>query len=212
MQEKCRVLEEALNVLAKEHHALEQSVAEHISESGLVPDQLNSPRFYDTDDDEFHDAFDADSDSDSTTIAADSMMNSRSESLQDLDRCSSLTPYNPLLYTSSGGSASKSGGRNVLDVGAGGGGGGSVSYKRNKCGSGSSSEEEEEDRSFDTLVDAASMVSVSLASSCGTYISDGGDAYKCARSEFVYRKKPSSSRNRTRFPFPADAVVPFKSR
>lgn len=61
MQEKCRVLEEALNVLAKEHHELEQSVASHISETGQIPNTLNhkSPRFYDTDDDEFHDAFDA---------------------------------------------------------------------------------------------------------------------------------------------------------
>lgn len=53
------MLEEALNVLAKEHHQLEQSVATHISDSGHMPDSLKSPRFYDTDDDEFHDAFDA---------------------------------------------------------------------------------------------------------------------------------------------------------
>lgn len=30
-QEKCRVLEEALSVLAKEHHELEQSIASHMS-------------------------------------------------------------------------------------------------------------------------------------------------------------------------------------
>lgn len=180
-------------------------MATHISESGHMPGSLNSPRFYDTDDDEFHDAFDADSDSDSTTIAADSIMNSRSGSLQDLDHCSSLTPYNPLLYTSSGGSAAggASGNSNKL-VG---------SYRRRHSESDSSSDE---DGSFDTLVDAASMVSVSLASSCDTYISEGGDAYKCARSEFVYRKKATKKeRTRTRFPFPHDAtmvVVPFKSR
>lgn len=48
-------------MLAKEHHELEQSVASHISDTGQIPDSLNhkSPRFYDTDDDEFHDAFDA---------------------------------------------------------------------------------------------------------------------------------------------------------
>ena len=48
-------------MLAKEHHELEQSVASHISETGHIPNSMNhkSPRFYDTDDDEFHDAFDA---------------------------------------------------------------------------------------------------------------------------------------------------------
>lgn len=61
-QEKCRVLEEALNVLAKEHHELEQSIATHISESGqnFSSRRHHSPRFYDdTDDEEFQDAFDA---------------------------------------------------------------------------------------------------------------------------------------------------------
>lgn len=51
-KEKCRVLEESLNVLAKEHHQLEQSVASHLSEkrgSQSIKDFL--------DDDEFHDAF-----------------------------------------------------------------------------------------------------------------------------------------------------------
>lgn len=32
-QEKCRVLEEALSVLAKEHHELEQSIVSHLSPS-----------------------------------------------------------------------------------------------------------------------------------------------------------------------------------
>lgn len=31
---------------------------------------------------------------------------------------------------------------------------------------------------------------VSMASSCDTYISQGGDAYKCARSEFTYERAP----------------------
>lgn len=50
-QEKCRVLEESLNVLAKEHHQLEMSVAEHISETGHIPKSLMSEH------DEYHDAF-----------------------------------------------------------------------------------------------------------------------------------------------------------
>jgi hypothetical protein len=65
-QEKCRVLEEALNVLAKEHHELEQSMASHLSASPSLQEQRcsslhsrRSPRFYDTSDDEFYDAFEA---------------------------------------------------------------------------------------------------------------------------------------------------------
>lgn len=102
----------------------------------------------------------------------------------DLNQLSTMSMYNPLLYTST--SSHKT-----------------ISYKRRPSGSDSSSSE----GSSDTLVDAASMASVSLASSCDTYISQGGDAYKCARSEFVFRKKAK----KTRFPFPAE-VVPFKSR
>lgn len=53
-KEKCRVLEESLNVLAKEHHHLEQSVVSHLSEKGS--DAIK--RYLDfNDDDEFHDAF-----------------------------------------------------------------------------------------------------------------------------------------------------------
>jgi hypothetical protein len=60
-QEKCRVLEEALNVLAKEHHELEQSMASHLSTSPSRNSvhSRRSPRFYDTSDDEFYDAFEA---------------------------------------------------------------------------------------------------------------------------------------------------------
>lgn len=53
LQEKCRVLEESLNVLAKEHHQLEQSVASHISEKGHI-----SKNFFESENDEYHDAFD----------------------------------------------------------------------------------------------------------------------------------------------------------
>lgn len=64
-QEKCRVLEEALSVLAKEHHELEQSMASHLSTSPSLQEHRSlisshrSPRFYDTSDDEFYDAFEA---------------------------------------------------------------------------------------------------------------------------------------------------------
>lgn len=112
------------------------------------------------------------------------MFNSPADSMLDLNQLSTMSMYNPLLYTST--SSHKT-----------------ISYKRRTSGSDSSSSE----GSSDTLVDAASMASVSLASSCDTYISQGGDAYKCARSEFVFRKKAK----KTRFPFPEE-VVPFKSR
>lgn len=47
--------------------------------------------------------------------------------------------------------------------------------------------------SSDTLVDNMSMVSI--ASSCATLVSEGGDAYKCARSEFVFRRNPKKGNN-----------------
>nr|XP_024214050.1 oxysterol-binding protein-related protein 1-like [Halyomorpha halys] len=76
-QEKCRVLEEALNVLAKEHHELEQSMASHLSSSPPVSRRSNStssfrkrnPRYYDISDDEFYDAFEAGSDDDTLVTA-----------------------------------------------------------------------------------------------------------------------------------------------
>lgn len=50
-KEKCRVLEESLNVLAKEHHQLEQSVASHLSENSIK-------KFLESnDDEEYYDAF-----------------------------------------------------------------------------------------------------------------------------------------------------------
>uniref|UniRef100_A0A146KXB4 Oxysterol-binding protein n=3 Tax=Lygus hesperus TaxID=30085 RepID=A0A146KXB4_LYGHE len=75
-QEKCRVLEEALNVLAKEHHELEQSMASHMTPTPPLSRSISNaslyrrnPRFYDTSDDEFYDAFDAGGDvSESETL------------------------------------------------------------------------------------------------------------------------------------------------
>lgn len=83
-QEKCRVLEEALNVLAKEHHELEQSVANHISETGTIPHSFSckSSRIFDMDD-EFFDAFAEDSDSD-TLVQTESIFNTPSGSILTL--------------------------------------------------------------------------------------------------------------------------------
>lgn len=60
--------------------------------------------------------------------------------------------------------------------------------------------------SSDTLVDGLSI------SSCGTFISEGGDAYKCARNEFIFQKNVSKSKSKCSLSIATDAVVPFKSR
>lgn len=85
-EEKCRVLEEALNILAKEHHELEQSVAIHISETGNIPrsfSQCKSSRIFDTDD-EFYDAFAEDSDTDTLVQQTESIFNTPSGSVLTL--------------------------------------------------------------------------------------------------------------------------------
>lgn len=160
-------MEESLNVLAKEHHELEQSVASHLSEMGTVPRSLShkSPRFYDTDDDEFHDAFEIDSDTDTLLTANNSIFNSPANSIQELNLMNSqsspyFSNYNQ-SYTS----------RKV---------------RRKSSDSNSSS------GSSDTLVDGENSI-VSVASSCGTYVSQGGNAYKCARTELKKRKDKSDS-------------------
>jgi len=51
------VLEEALHVLAREHHELEQSVA--LSQAGSPPLSKRGSRLFDPSDDEFYDAFEA---------------------------------------------------------------------------------------------------------------------------------------------------------
>lgn len=189
-KEKCRVLEESLNVLAKEHHQLEQSVASHLSEKGGngIKTFLES-----NDDDEFHDAFNdaegnhidrerkkilllateliklninfrrSDSDDDDTLMTA-SVFNSPTESLQDLQSIP-IAPYERLSYNSQRDSF-----HTAIDD--------EVELKN------ASNKNSDEEDSDDTLVDGASM-----ASSCNTYISEGGDAYKCARDEFFFRTK-----------------------
>lgn len=56
---------------------------------------------------------------------------------------------------------------------------------KQQCRAASSSDEEDEeedDASDDTLVDG-----VSIASSC-TFVSEGGDGYKCAKGEFFFSR------------------------
>ncbi|KAI5749645.1 hypothetical protein M8J76_008959 [Diaphorina citri] len=70
-REKCRVLEEALNVLAQEHHELEQSIATHMSRSISLA-SMGSQKFFDlSEDDTFFDAFEAEL-SDSDTLVSNS--------------------------------------------------------------------------------------------------------------------------------------------
>ena len=103
--------------------------------------------------------------------------------MQDLNLISSLGEYNPLLGKSS-------------------------ETATNDTNKHSSDDSNSSSGSSDTLVDAASMTS-SIASSCATYISQGGDAYKCAKSEFSYRRKKPKMINQQ---VSSNELVPFKRR
>lgn len=106
-----------------------------------------------------------DSDDDDDTLMTASVFNSPTESLQDL-RSIPIAPYERFSYNSQHDSYHTAAGD--LDF-------------ENKSNGNS-----DEDDSDDTLVDGAS-----IASSCNTYISEGGDAYKCARDEFFFRPNES---------------------
>lgn len=95
-----------------------------------------------------------------------SVFNSPTESLQDL-RSIPIAPYERLSYNSQRDSFHTA----ADDVEA-----------KNK-----SNRNSDDDDSDDTLVDGAS-----IASSCNTYISEGGDAYKCARDEFFFKTNNES--------------------
>lgn len=188
-QEKCRVLEEALNVLAKEHHELEQSVVCHISETGTIPHSLSckSSRIFDTDD-EF---FDVDSDTD-TLVTADSIFNSPVGSQIDLHSdfaavCSELMPHQSDASSASESSSSSSSSSTAMVSEP---QSGASTYHTQSSGSfftteskrkrsKSSADSNSSSNSSDTLVGT-----MSIASSCATLISEGGDSYRCARSEF----------------------------
>lgn len=216
-KEKCRVLEESLNVLAKEHHQLEQSVASHLSEKG---GQSMKHFLQSNDDDEFHDAFhdagiifffqktsmdstlpcflifsisqennfsicfdnlsDSDDDDDDTLMTA-SVFNSPTESLQDL-RSIPIAPYERLSYNSQHDSFHTAADDQEFERDA------AAAAAAATGATGSMHNSDDEEDSDDTLVDG-----VSIASSCNTYISEGGDAYKCARDEFFFRPKPQQT-------------------
>lgn len=73
-----------------------------------------------------------------------------------------------------------------------------------------SSDDSSSSGSSDTLVDGLSIASIS---SCGTFRSEGGDAYKCARNEFVFRKNVSKNKKtKCSTSITTDVDVPFKSR
>lgn len=107
-----------------------------------------------------------DSDDDDTLVTA-SIFNSPSESLQDINSIP-IAPYEKLSPYSSLHESFKS----ALDIPA----------ASRKSDSRSASPSDDDDVSDDTLVDG-----VSIASSC-TYISEGGDAYKCATGDFLFNR------------------------
>lgn len=108
-----------------------------------------------------------DSDDDDDTLMTASVFNSPTESLADL-RSIPIAPYERFSYNSQHDSYHTAAG-DLEDKGK------------------SIGDESDEENSDDTLVDGAS-----IASSCNTYISDGGDAYKCARDEFFFRPSNES--------------------
>lgn len=95
-----------------------------------------------------------------------SVFNSPTESLQDLNSIP-IAPYERFSYNSQHESFHTAVDDNDF-------------IDENKM----NNENSDEDDSDDTLVDG-----VSIASSCNTYISEGGDAYKCARDEFFFRNE-----------------------
>lgn len=108
-------------------------------------------------------------DSDDDTLMTASVFNSPTESLQDL-RSIPIAPYERFSYNSQ---------RDSFHTAA-----GDVEVKNKSNG------HSDDDDSDDTLVDLVDVASI--ASSCNTYISEGGDAYKCARDEFFFRPNNDS--------------------
>lgn len=106
----------------------------------------------------------ADSDDDDTLITA-SVFNSPTESLQDLNSIP-IAPYERFSYNSQHESFHTA--MENADTQSG--------YNK------SNATNSDDDDSDDTLVDG-----ISIASSCNTYISEGGDAYKCAKDEIFFR-------------------------
>lgn len=100
----------------------------------------------------------SDSDSD-TLVTADSVFNSPTQSLQDINL---LASYNPLINNTSTDTENRK------------------TIRRVSVNSSSSSSNSSDD----------TLNAVSMASSCDTYFSQGGDAYKCARSEFTFHSIP----------------------
>lgn len=113
-----------------------------------------------------------DSDDDDDTLMTASVFNSPTESLQDL-RSIPIAPYERLSYNSQHDSFHTAADDQEFEPNA------AAATGRSMHNS------DEEEDSDDTLVDG-----VSIASSCNTYISEGGDAYKCARDEFFFRPQP----------------------
>lgn len=106
-----------------------------------------------------------------------SVFNSPTESLQDL-RSIPIAPYERLSYNSQHDSFHTAADEQEFEGDAG----------MAAAAARSTHNSDEEDDSDDTLVDG-----VSIASSCNTYISEGGDAYKCARDEFFFRPPPQQT-------------------
>lgn len=109
-------------------------------------------------------------DSDDDTHVTASVFNSPSESIQEIN-CIPIAPYERLSNYSQQESFHTAPR-------------GDITHLNENRRLTLSTEEDVDDDSDNTLVDG-----VSIASSCNTYISEGGDAYKCARDEFFFSKE-----------------------
>lgn len=98
------------------------------------------------------------------------MFNSPSESIQEIN-CIPIAPYERLSNYSQQDSFHTAP-RGDLTL---------LNENRKLALSTEENDADADDDSDNTLVDG-----LSIASSCNTYFSEGGDAYKCARSEFMF--------------------------
>lgn len=83
--------------------------------------------------------------------------------MQDINVISGLASYNPLINNTTTDTMNRKQSRRASD---------------------------EDSSSSSTHSSDDTLNAVSMASSCDTYISQGGDAYKCARSEFTFQRPP----------------------
>lgn len=133
------------------------------------------------------------SDDDDTLITA-SVFNSPSESLQDINSIP-IAPYERLSSVSQQDSFHTASRGDLTHLNE---------NRKLKFSTDDDELNEVDDDSDNTLVDG-----ISIASSCNTYISDGGDAYKCARDEFYVMKNSTRIKSMSMDEFDDTNLIDF---